>query len=158
MSQYLLKRLGWYTEKSTWANSDGIVILPLRNSRSRIWLWSWSHFDIVGLTVMTINELWVRLLEKGVLVGLAVYEYIKPLAGSCQIWQWNSQSLTKIWTLQIQRGGILDSDSKMLYKIMIPTLWQLTGVVIIELLNVKQQYITWWYLWFYSKQILKQQD
>ena len=42
-----------------------------------------------------------------------------------------------IWTLQIQRCGILDSDSKMLYKIMIPTVWELTGVVIIELLNIE---------------------
>ena len=53
------------------------------------------------------------------------------------MWQWKSQSLTKIWTLQIQRGGILSSDSKILYKIMIPTLWELTGVVIIELSNIE---------------------
>ena len=39
--------------------------------------------------------------------------------------------------MQIQRDGILDSDIKMLYKIMIPTLSELTGVVIIELLNIE---------------------
>ena len=33
MNQYLLKRLGWYTKKNTWASLNGIVILPLRNSR-----------------------------------------------------------------------------------------------------------------------------
>ena len=30
MNQYLLKRLGWYAEKNTRANSNGIVILPLK--------------------------------------------------------------------------------------------------------------------------------
>ena len=40
-----------------------------------LWLWSWSHFDIMSLTIMSLMG---RLSEKGVLVGLAVYEYINP--------------------------------------------------------------------------------
>ena len=53
-------------------------LLSLRNSRSRRWLWSWSQFDIMGLTIMSLMG---RLPEKGVLVGLAVYEYINPRQG-----------------------------------------------------------------------------
>ena len=43
--------------------------------------YAWSHFDIMdmGLTIITLTG---RLPEKGVLVGLAVYEYINPRQGA----------------------------------------------------------------------------
>ena len=69
----------------------------------------------MGLTVITLMG---RFPEKGVLVGLAVYEYINPRQGAVRCGSENPsrnfKSSTKIWTLQIQsqRGGILDSDSK----------------------------------------------
>ena len=67
-----------------------------------------------------------RLPENGVLVGLTIYEYVNPRWRAVRCGSENPgrafKRLMKIWTLQIQRGGILDSDSKMLYKIMIPTL------------------------------------
>ena len=61
--------------------------------------------------------------EKGVLVGLAIYEYIDPRQGAVK--RGNKKpsrafkNLTKILTLQIQSRRILDSDDEVLHKIMI---------------------------------------
>ena len=59
------------------------------------------------------------------LVGLAIYEYIDPRQGAVRCGNENPirafKNSRKIETLQIQRVAILDSDDKMLLKIMILT-------------------------------------
>ena len=67
-------------------------------------------------TIMTLVD---RSPEKGVVVGLAIYELIDLRHGAVRCGNENPgrvfKNLMESGTLQIQRGGIPDSDDKMLY-------------------------------------------